>query len=68
MAGKPVILVVDDNPDALAAAESDLRGRYDATHRIEPVRSGAAALSTVEARRSTCARPGGPADAAHGRR
>jgi thioredoxin reductase (NADPH) len=51
MAGKPVILVVDDNPDALAAAESDLRGRYDATHRIEPVRSGATALSTVEALR-----------------
>ena len=47
MAAKPVILVIDDNPDVLAAITGDLRARYGDLHEVRVARSGAAGLELL---------------------
>src|SRR5262245_21602940 len=44
---EPVILVVDDDPQVLAAIRRDLRSRYREDYRVLSANSGAAALDTV---------------------
>jgi thioredoxin reductase (NADPH) len=46
--GDPLILVVDDDPDALAPLESQLRERYDRHYRIECCPTGEDALALAE--------------------
>src|SRR5215831_620229 len=45
---EPVILVVDDDPQVLAAIRRDLRSRYREEYRVLSANSGAAALDTVK--------------------
>ena len=45
---EPVILVVDDDPQVLAAIRRDLRSRYREDYRVLSANSGAAALDTVK--------------------
>ena len=47
MAGKPVILSVDDDPQVLSAVGRDLRRRYGERYRVLRAESGAAALEAV---------------------
>ncbi len=47
MASKPILLVVDDNPDVLGAIAVDLRGRYGDQHEVRVARSGANALDLL---------------------
>lgn len=47
MAGKPVILSVDDDPQVLSAVGRDLRRRYGDRYRVLRAESGAAALAAV---------------------
>jgi thioredoxin reductase (NADPH) len=49
---RPVILAVDDEPDALAQVEHELRRRFGADYRIVCSDSGEAALATLEALRA----------------
>ena len=49
MAGKPVLLVVDDNPDVLGVIADDLRTRVGEQYQVLFARSGAAALVHVRA-------------------
>ena len=44
---KPVLLVVDDDPQVLAAVRRDLRSRYRETYSVVSASSGEEALSTV---------------------
>ncbi|MCB0225541.1 MAG: FAD-dependent oxidoreductase [Anaerolineae bacterium] len=44
---KPIIMIVDDEPDVLNAIERDLRQHYRSDYRIIKAHSGAAALETV---------------------
>lgn len=44
---KPIILVVDDDADVLAAVARDLRRQYGVQYRILPVDSGAQAIDTL---------------------
>lgn len=44
---KPVILVVDDDPQVRAAVRRDLRSRYDAHYSVVPAASGEDGLSAV---------------------
>ena len=44
----PVILVVDDDPQVLAAIRRDLRSRYREDYRVLGANSGESALSTVQ--------------------
>jgi thioredoxin reductase (NADPH) len=44
---KPALLVVDDDPQVLAAVRRDLRGRYRETYTIISASSGEEALATV---------------------
>ncbi|MEM9663299.1 MAG: FAD-dependent oxidoreductase [Bacteroidota bacterium] len=48
MATKPVILVVDDDPEVLRAVARDLRRRYGTDYRILRADSGAAALVALD--------------------
>jgi thioredoxin reductase (NADPH) len=45
---QPVILVVDDDPQVLAAIRRDLRSRYREDYRVLSANSGAAALDTIK--------------------
>src|SRR2546426_9551569 len=45
---KPVILIVDDEPDVLNAVEDDLRTHYDRNYRIVKAGSGIEALEALE--------------------
>jgi thioredoxin reductase (NADPH) len=45
---KPVILVVDDDPQVLAAIRRDLRSRYKDTYTVLGAASGAEALATAQ--------------------
>jgi thioredoxin reductase (NADPH) len=45
---QPVILVVDDDPQVLAAIRRDLRSRYREDYRVLSANSGEAALDTVK--------------------
>src|SRR5438309_6660262 len=47
MARKPILLVVDDNPDVLKAIEADLRARYGDQHEVRGARSGSDALGLL---------------------
>src|SRR5262249_15505655 len=47
LVNEPVILVVDDDPQVLAAIRRDLRSRYREDYRVLSANSGAAALDTV---------------------
>jgi thioredoxin reductase (NADPH) len=47
MASKPILLVVDDNPDVLGAIAVDLRARYGDQHEVRVARSGAEALDLL---------------------
>src|SRR5579859_8105113 len=49
MADKPVLLVVDDNPDVLATIAEDLRARYGEQHDVRSARSGSDALALLRA-------------------
>ena len=44
---KPVILVVDDDPEVLRAVVLDLRPRYGRDYRLLPADSGEAALTLL---------------------
>jgi thioredoxin reductase (NADPH) len=44
---KPVLLVVDDDPQVLAAVRRDLRGRYRESYMVVSAASGEEALSTI---------------------
>ncbi len=44
---KPVLLVVDDDPQVLAAVRRDLRGRYRESYTIVSASSGEEALATI---------------------
>jgi thioredoxin reductase (NADPH) len=44
MTDKPILLVVDDNPDVLGAIQGDLLARYGDQHGVRAARSGSAAL------------------------
>jgi thioredoxin reductase (NADPH) len=44
---KPVLLVVDDDPQVLAAVRRDLRGRYRESYTVVSASSGEEALSTI---------------------
>lgn len=44
---KPVLLVVDDDPQVLAAVRRDLRGRYRDTYAVVSASSGEEALTTI---------------------
>ena len=44
---KPVLLVVDDDPQVLAAVRRDLRGRYRASYTVVSAGSGEEALATM---------------------
>ena len=46
---KPVLLVVDDDPQVLAAVRRDLRSRYRESYTVMSAASGEEALSTVRA-------------------
>ena len=48
VASKPILLVVDDNPDVLGAIASDLRARYGEQHEVSVARSGADALDLLQ--------------------
>lgn len=48
VASKPVILVVDDQPDDRRALSRDLRRRYGGDYRILTARSGAAGLRVLD--------------------
>jgi len=48
MAGKPVLVAVDDDPQVLAAVRKDLRDQYAKDYRIVAAGSGASALEAVE--------------------
>ena len=45
---EPVILVVDDDPQVLAAIRRDLRSQYRANYRVLAASSGEAALDTIK--------------------
>src|SRR5215471_20779006 len=45
---EPVILVVDDDPQVLAAIRRDLRSRYRSNYRVLAANSGEAALETIK--------------------
>ena len=45
---EPIILVVDDDPQVLAAIRRDLRSRYRADYRVLAANSGEAALDAVK--------------------
>ena len=45
---KPIIMIVDDEPDVLNAIERDLRQHYRSDYRIIKAHSGSAALETVQ--------------------
>jgi thioredoxin reductase (NADPH) len=47
MANKPILLVVDDNPDVLGAIAGDLRTRYGDQHEVRSARSGSDALDLL---------------------
>lgn len=47
MASKPILLVVDDNPDVLEAIADDLRTRYGDQHEVRSARSGLDALGLL---------------------
>jgi thioredoxin reductase (NADPH) len=49
---RPVILAVDDEPDALSRVEDELRRRFGADYRIVCADSGEDALATLEALRA----------------
>ena len=51
MASKPILLVVDDNPDVREAVERDLRTRYGDQHDVRVAPSGAAALDQLRTAR-----------------
>ena len=44
---KPIILVVDDDPQVLAALRRDLRAKYNQTYAVIGAASGEEALKTV---------------------
>lgn len=44
---KPVILVVDDDPQVLAAVRHDLRSRYREDYRVQAASSGESAMDTI---------------------
>ena len=44
---KPVVLIVDDDPQVLAAVRRDLRSRYRENYTVMSAASGAEALSTI---------------------
>jgi thioredoxin reductase (NADPH) len=44
----PVILVVDDDPQVLAAIRRDLRSRYRADYRVLAASSGESALDVIK--------------------
>jgi thioredoxin reductase (NADPH) len=46
-ADKPVLLIVDDNPDMRGAIEDDLQGRYGEHYQVLSASSGAAALDVL---------------------
>lgn len=46
-AAKPIILVIDDNPDVLELIARDLRGRYGDVHDVRSSRSGEAGLELL---------------------
>ena len=48
MAGKPVLLTVDDDPEVLRAIERDLRREYGERYRVLRADSGRAALALLE--------------------
>jgi len=50
---RPVILAVDDEPDALSRVEQELRRRFGADYRIVSCDSGEDALATLEALRAS---------------
>ena len=45
---EPVILVVDDDPQVLAAIRRDLRSRYREDYRVLSANSGETALDTIK--------------------
>jgi thioredoxin reductase (NADPH) len=47
MASKPILLIVDDNPDVRAVIADDLRTRYGDQHEVQSARSGAGALDLL---------------------
>jgi thioredoxin reductase (NADPH) len=49
---EPVILVVDDDPQVLAAIRRDLRSRYREDYRVLSANSGEAALDTIRTLKS----------------
>src|SRR5438105_2515412 len=48
MATKPILLIVDDNPDVLGAISDDLRARYGDNHEIRAARAGSDALNLLQ--------------------
>src|SRR4051794_4877553 len=44
---EPIIIVIDDDPQVLAAIRRDLKERYQTDYRILAARSGESALETV---------------------
>src|SRR5215203_5546247 len=48
MAGKPVIMTVDDDPEVLRAVERDLRRKYGSEYRIIRANSADSALDALK--------------------
>jgi thioredoxin reductase (NADPH) len=48
---KPILLIVDDNPDVREVVERDLRDRYGDQHEVRGARSGAEALELLRTAR-----------------
>jgi thioredoxin reductase (NADPH) len=53
---KPVILVVDDDPQVRAAVKRDIRSRYDRDYQIMAADSGEEAWATVSELKARAAR------------
>ena len=47
MAGKPILLTVDDDPEVLRAIERDLRRKYGKDYRVLRADAGATALAVL---------------------